>query len=148
MVAIVGNKWRRGSLAWFGISSQPYGCQPATGKGTQNPGKRNDFLGVLWVAVCSEGVSGVVTAARCVMGLCSQFWHCSTLLLRSLWWWCWGDREVTARCAAEGRFESGNLGTALKVSSPHVLVCEGGHVLCSTPIQAAPSQISCCVSQQ
>lgn len=70
------NKWRGGSLACFGISSQPCGCQSAVGKGAQiPPGKRNDFLVVLWVAACPERVAGVVAAARCVMGVSGGYAH-------------------------------------------------------------------------
>lgn len=76
----------------------------------------------LWVAVRPERVAGMVAAAGYVMAasggllltlacfslLQSHFWHCSAPRLRSLWWW--REQQVTARCAAKGRFESGNLG--------------------------------------
>lgn len=134
---IDGNKWRRGSLALFGISSQLYhSCTCCVLQGASQQGGRspksflNDFLMSLWVVACPERGVGTAAAARYVMAvsagllltlacftpLQSHLWRRSAPLLRS-WWW-WRERQATARCTAKGRFESGNLGTALKASSP------------------------------
>ena len=59
---------------------------------------------------------GLLLTLACFSLLQSHFWHCCAPLLRSSWWW--RERQAIARCAAKGKFESGNLGTALKPSSP------------------------------
>lgn len=54
----------------LGLASRPSHVGASLGEGAQSlPGKKNDFLVVPWVAVCPEGVAGVVAAARCVMGV-------------------------------------------------------------------------------
>lgn len=59
---------------------------------------------------------GTSAHAGLLFSVAKPLWHCSAPLLRSPWWR--RERQATASCAATGRFESGNLGTAPQRSSP------------------------------
>lgn len=154
MVAIDGNKRRRGSLAWLGscVCCALQGASQQGGRSPESLLKAEEGFsdGVL----CVQG--GLVVAARYVVAvpegllltlvcfslLQRHCWHCSLPLPRSSWWWR-GQPDVQQR----GGLRLGIWGL-LQTELPSVLVSKGRQILCSAPTQTTPCQISCCVSRQ